>query len=103
LLIHRPDPLLNPEETAAAFAKLKQQGKVLFFGVSNFTTTQLEMLQSYMSFPLVTNQIELSLFKNDSFFNGDVDVMMKLKMRPMAWSPLGGGKFMDDERVKGVV
>jgi len=102
LLIHRPDPLLNPEETAAAFAKLKQQGKVLFFGVSNFTTTQVEMLQSYMSLPLVTNQIELSLFKNDSFFNGDVDVMMKLKMRPMTWSPLGGGKFMDDERVKGV-
>jgi predicted oxidoreductase len=102
LLIHRPDPLLNPEETAAAFAKLKQQGKVLFFGVSNFTTTQVEMLQSYMSLPLVTNQIELSLFKSDSFFNGDVDVMTKLKMRPMAWSPLGGGKFMDDERIRGV-
>lgn len=103
VLIHRPDPLLNPEEVAEAFTRLKKQGKVLFFGVSNFTTTQFEMLQSYVSFPLVTNQLELSLFRNESFFNGDVDVMMKHKVRPMAWSPLGGGKYMDDNRVKDVV
>lgn len=102
LLIHRPDPLLNPEEVADTFTQLKQQGKVLFFGVSNFTTTQFEMLQSHLSFPLVTNQIELSLFKHESFFNGDVDVMMKHNVCPMAWSPLGGGKHFDDERVKNV-
>jgi predicted oxidoreductase len=102
LLIHRPDPLLNPEEVADAFMQLKQQGKVLFFGVSNFTTSQFEMLQAYLSFPLVTNQIELSLFKHESFFNGDVDAMLKHKVRPMAWSPLGGGKYVDDDRVKNV-
>ena len=103
LLIHRPDPLLNPEEVAETFTQLKQQGKVLFFGVSNFTTTQFEMLQSYLSFPLVTNQIELSLFRNDPFFNGDTDVLMKHKVKPMAWSPLGGGKFFEDERIKGLL
>lgn len=103
LLIHRPDPLLNPTEVAEAFSKLKQQGKVLHVGVSNFTPAQFEMLQSYLPFPLVTNQIELSLFRNEPFFNGDTDVLMKHKVRPMAWSPLGGGKFFDDERIKGLL
>ena len=102
LLIHRPDPLLNPAEVAETFSTLKQQGKVLHFGVSNFTTTQFEMLQSYLSFPLVTNQIELSLFRNEPFFNGDTDVMMKHRIRPLGWSPSGGGKSFEDERIKGI-
>lgn len=103
LLIHRPDPLLNPTEVAEAFSKLKQQGKVLHFGVSNFTTSQFEMLQSYLPFPLVTNQIELSLFKHEPFFNGATDVLMKHNVKPLAWSPLGGGKFFEDERVKSLL
>jgi predicted oxidoreductase len=99
LLLHRPDPLLNPTEVAATFTQLREQGKVLHFGVSNFTSTQLDMLQSYLSFPLVTNQIELSLFKNQSLFDGIVDTMMKHRMSPMAWSPLGGGKHFNDEQI----
>lgn len=101
LLIHRPDPLLNPAEVAETFTQLKQQGKVLHFGVSNFKSTQFEMLNA--SFPLVTNQIELSLFKNDSLFNGEVDTLMKHKVSPMAWSPLGGGKYFEDARISGLL
>jgi len=93
LLIHRPDPLLNPQEVAEAFSLLKQNGKVLHFGVSNFTAPQLEMLQQYVHDPLVTNQIELSLFNNSLFFDGTVDTLMKHRISPMAWSPLGGGKY----------
>lgn len=93
LLLHRPDPLMNPEEVARAFAQLKQQGKVLHFGVSNFSATQLEMLQSYLDVPLITNQIELSLFRHHALFDGSVDVLMKHRLFVMAWSPLGGGKF----------
>lgn len=100
LLLHRPDPLLNPTEVAEAFTELKQQGKVLYFGVSNFTSPQLEMLQSFLSFPLVTNQIELSLFKHQGLVDGTVDGMMKNRMSPMAWSPLGGGKHFEDEQTK---
>ena len=100
LLLHRPDSLLNPAEAAEAFTILKKQGKVLHFGVSNFTTSQLEMLQSYLPFPIVTNQIELSLFKNQSLFDGTVDPLMKNRISPMAWSPLGGGKHFEDERIK---
>jgi predicted oxidoreductase len=94
LLIHRPDPLMDPEEVSEAFGLLKQNGKVLHFGVSNFTAAQFEMLQSYLPFPLVTNQIEVSLSKVDSLFDGTLDVMLRYKVCPMAWSPLGGGKLM---------
>lgn len=99
LLLHRPDPLLNPHEVAEAFTQLKQQGKILYFGVSNFSSAQLEMLQSFLSFPVVTNQIELSLFKNDNLFNGTVGTLMKHSICPMAWSPLGGGKYFENSQV----
>lgn len=96
LLIHRPDPLLNPEVVAAAFTQLKESGKVLHFGVSNFTSFQFEMLQSYLPFPLVTNQIELSVTTHQALFDGTMDAMMKHRVGVMAWSPLGGGKLVSE-------
>ncbi|HCZ34405.1 MAG TPA: oxidoreductase, partial [Cytophagales bacterium] len=98
LLIHRPDPLLNPHEVAEAFSQLKQQGKVLHFGVSNFTRPQFYMLQKFLPMPLVTNQIEISLARVDPLFNGDLDLLMEHRASAMAWSPLGGGKGMANER-----
>jgi predicted oxidoreductase len=94
LLIHRPDPLMDCEEVSEAFGLLKQNGKVLHFGVSNFTATQFEMLQSCLPFPLVTNQVEVSLGRLDCLNDGTLDVLQKHKTAPMAWSPLGGGKLM---------
>jgi predicted oxidoreductase len=105
LLIHRPDPLMNPEEVAEAFSLLKQNGKVLHVGVSNFTASQFEMLQAYVDDPLVTNQVEISLFQNQALFDGTVDMLMKHRVSPMAWSPLGGGKYFtpsgQDEGIEG--
>lgn len=101
LLLHRPDPLLDPTEVAEAFTTLKKQGKVLHFGVSNFAPSKMEMLQSYLPFPLVTNQIELSLFHHQDFLNGNVDDLMKKRTSPMAWSPLGGGKHFAREDSRG--
>lgn len=98
LLIHRPDPLMDPEEVAEAFGLLKQNGKVLHFGVSNFTSTQFEMLQGCLPFPLVTNQIELSLSKLETLIDGTLDVLIKHKVSPMAWSPLGGGKLLSSQK-----
>jgi predicted oxidoreductase len=67
---------------------------VLHFGVSNFTSTQFEILQQHLSFPLVTNQIELSLSRTQCLFDGTIDTLMKYKASPMAWSPLGGGNLV---------
>jgi len=100
LLIHRPDPLTDPAEVAGAFTRLHQEGKVRYFGVSNFSAAQFRMLQRFVSFPLVTNQIELSVSFTDPLFNGDVDVLMELGVAPMAWSPLAGGKpFQEQEKL----
>lgn len=100
LLIHRVDALLNPEEVAEAFTKLKTQGKVRYFGVSNFLPAQFNMLNSYLEDSLVTNQVEISPLCLDSFENGTLDLMLEKRVKPMAWSPLAGGRLFkaNDER-----
>ncbi len=94
LLIHRPDSLMNPDETARAFGKLKTSGKVLNFGVSNFTVADFELLQSALPFPLVTNQVEISPYQLEHFSNGNLAYLLKKNIHPMAWSPLAGGKLL---------
>lgn len=87
LLIHRPSILMRSEEVAEAFIMLQKQGKVLEFGVSNFTSTQFDLLHAY--FPLVTNQIELSPVAMDAFDDGTINHLQLHKIRPQAWSPMG--------------
>src|SRR5512139_3620248 len=61
LLLHRPDPLVEPEEVARAFDDLHASGKVRYFGVSNHTAAQLRYLKHSLNQPIVTNQLEVSL------------------------------------------
>ena len=97
LLLHRPSPLMNPEEIAAAFGVLRSSGKVRDFGVSNFTTSQFDLIFKY--FPqLVTNQVEVSLTETKAFYDGTIDQMMLKKLQPMAWSVMGTYFSEDSER-----
>jgi len=96
LLIHRPDPLLDADEVAEAFGALWAAGKVRHFGVSNFLPWQFDLLQSRLDFPLVTNQIELSVLYLDPLHDGTLDQAQRLRRPPMAWSPLAGGRLFDD-------
>jgi len=96
LLIHRPDPLMNADEVAETFTHLRQSGKVLHFGVSNFTPSQFNLLASRLDFPLVTNQIEISVQHLDPFWDGTLDQCQQLRIAPMAWSPLGGGNIFQE-------
>ncbi len=98
LLLHRADYLMDPADVAAAFSKLKEAGKVRFFGVSNFRPSLVSALQSACPMPLVTNQIEISLGRLDAFEDGTLDQCLEKKMTPMAWSPLGAGQFVDGAR-----
>lgn len=91
LLIHRPDPLMNPAEIGGTVAKLKAAGKILDFGVSNFTVTQFAMLNQWV--PLATNQIELHPLHRAPLHDGTLDQMLALDLRPMIWSPLAGGRL----------
>jgi predicted oxidoreductase len=91
LLIHRPDPLMDHRETGAALDEVVAAGKVRAVGVSNFRPHDWTLLQSAMTTPLVTNQIEISLLVHDPFTDGDVAFLQERGIPPMAWSPLGGG------------
>jgi predicted oxidoreductase len=95
LLIHRPDPFMDPEETGRALDTLVESGKVKAVGVSNFKPHDMALLSSAMTQPLVTNQIEISLTASESLTNGDLAYLQERNTPAMAWSPLGGGTLFN--------
>ncbi len=97
LLLHRPDPLMDADDSAAALVQLRDQGKVKAFGVSNFSASQFALLQSRLAFPLVTNQVELSLLETSPIRDGTLDQLQELRRLAMAWSPLAGGRVVSSE------
>ena len=101
LLLHRPDFLMDADDVAKIFTRLRQIGYVREFGVSNFTPFQFNLLND--RFTLATNQIELSLLQLDPFQDGSLDQAQALKFQPQAWSPFGGGSFFQadpDEQIQ---
>jgi predicted oxidoreductase len=101
LLLHRPAPLFDPDEVSRAFNDLHKSGKVLHFGVSNFLPLQFEMLNSRLEKKLVTNQIEISPSCLDHFINGNIDFLLKERIKPLAWSPLAQGRLTSPDNEKG--
>ncbi|ALN59719.1 oxidoreductase [Lysobacter enzymogenes] len=106
LLIHRPDLLMDADELAATFAQLKAAGKVLHVGVSNHTPAQLALLHA--RHPLATHQVELSPLHLPPLDDGTLEQCQALRLRPMLWSPLAGGRLFGGgdecaERVRAVL
>jgi predicted oxidoreductase len=97
LLIHRPDPFMNAEETGRALDAIIDSGKTKAVGVSNFMPDDFALLQAHMSHPLVTNQIEMSLLNHNAFHDGSLAYLQQNGLRPMAWSPLAGGQLFSDQ------
>lgn len=110
LLLHRPDPLVEPEEVAQAFDELQRSGKARHFGVSNHTPAQIALLQKYVNQPLVINQVELNLLHahliNDGIVAnqmegyyaaaaGTLDYCRLHGILIQAWAPVAGGKLID--------
>jgi len=110
LLLHRPDPLMEPDEVARAFDDLRRSGKVRHFGVSNFSASQIALLQGSLDQPLVVNQVELSLPHHHlinegvSFNQGRFDAMETTGLldycrihglRVQPWTPLARGRIFD--------
>jgi predicted oxidoreductase len=89
--LHRPDYLMDPSEVAEAFSKLLAQGKVKHFGVSNFLPDKVALLQEYCPFPLVVNQVEISLGHLDCLEDGTLNQCIQDEITPLSWSPLAGG------------
>ncbi|HEX2960248.1 MAG TPA: aldo/keto reductase [Ignavibacteriales bacterium] len=107
LLLHRPDPLVEPEEVAKAFDRLFSEGKVRYFGISNHTGIQIELLKTFVKQPLVVNQMELSILHPDLIDagiitnqrkpqhqvrgEGTLDYCRINNITLQAWSPLAQG------------
>jgi predicted oxidoreductase len=93
--------LMNADEVAKAFTELRNEGKVKHFGVSNFMIEEFKLLQSRLDFPLVTNQIEYSLFNHQHQENGNLDFLQRKRIHPMAWSPLAQGRIFTEQSERG--
>ncbi len=87
LLLHRPSPLMETEVVAEAVSELKRSGKILAFGLSNFTPSQTDLIKKYSS--VAYNQIQFSATHLEPMLNGELDYMALHNIQPMAWNPLG--------------
>ena len=118
LLLHRPDALMEPEEVAEAFDILHSSGKVRHFGVSNQNPMQMQLLQKALKFPIVANQLQLSITNsnmisqgfhvntlNDAAINRDGSVLDYCRLNDITiqpWSPFQygffEGAFLDNDK-----
>jgi predicted oxidoreductase len=96
LLIHRPDPLMNPEEIGGIVGQLLDQGKLGAFGVSNFLPHHLELFRLRCPVPVVANQIEVSLIHTQPMYDGTLDYCHGHGIMPLAWSPFAGGRMFTE-------
>ncbi|HVD98304.1 MAG TPA: aldo/keto reductase [Cytophagaceae bacterium] len=102
-LLHQADVLMEPEETAQALTDLVNQGKVKHIGIANFSVFQHQLLASYLNKPIVTNHIELNLLNTSAIEDGRVDFIKQRFSKPLAWSPLAGGRILtgtDEKAIK---
>jgi predicted oxidoreductase len=112
LLLHRPDPLVEPQEVARAFDDLESYGKVRHFGLSNHSAAQIELLRRYVLQPLLANQVEISLLQTrmidagiewniagagPTCGDGTLEYCRRSDIQLQAWSPLAGGILGDGE------
>ncbi len=118
LLLHRPDALMDIDEVADTLHQLQRSGKVKRFGVSNFTSSQIELLQSVCKVPLQVNQMQFGLMHagmirqgietnmlTDGAVNRDMAILDYCRLHNItiqAWSPLQygffEGNFVDNEK-----
>lgn len=108
LLLHRPDPLVEPDEVARAFDDLHASGKVRYFGVSNHNAGQIALLQASLDQPIIANQVQLSLLhhylisegiianiagKSPALATGTLDYCRLHGILVQAWGPVAGGQL----------
>jgi predicted oxidoreductase len=87
LLLHRPSPLMQADEIAEAVLKLKSDGKIIDFGLSNFTSSQTELIRQKTEISF--NQVQFSATNFEPMVDGSFDYMQTHNIRPMSWNPLG--------------
>jgi predicted oxidoreductase len=97
-LLHRPSPLMQADEVAEAVEKLKADGKIVDFGLSNFTASQTELIRQKTEVSF--NQIQFSASHYEAMLDGSLDYMQIHSIRPMSWNPLGNVFKTDNEQTR---
>lgn len=98
LLLHRPSPLMQADEVTEAVEKLKAEGKIVDFGLSNFTASQTELIRQKTEVSF--NQIQFSASHHVAMLDGSLDYMQVNGIRPMSWNPLGSVFREDNEQTR---
>ena len=87
LLLHRPSPLMQGDEIAEAVEQLKSEGKIIDFGLSNFSNSQTELIRQKTN--VAFNQIQFATTHFDPMIDGSLDYMQLHQIQPLSWNPLG--------------
>ncbi|NII10793.1 aldo/keto reductase [Oleiagrimonas sp. C23AA] len=95
VLLHRPDYLMDAQALAETCRELTAEGKVAHWGVSNHRPSQLALLHDAL--PLVAHQVELSPLAMGALDDGTLDQCQQMRLAPMIWSPLAGGRLFTGE------
>ena len=100
--IHAWDPLTRPEEVARAFSKLKSEGKVRWFGVSNLNPDQMDLYRDH--FDVSCLQPPYSLL-NRSIEQRELPYCLKHNIGAINYSPLFrgllGGRYSAESVIEG--
>lgn len=97
-LLHRPSPLMESDEIAEAVLKLKSEGKIIDFGLSNFTSSQTDLIRKNSD--VSYNQIQFSATQLEPMLDGSLDYMQLHNIQPMSWKPLGNVFKEDSEKTR---
>ncbi|GBL05019.1 aldo/keto reductase family oxidoreductase [Glaciecola sp. KUL10] len=109
LFLHRPDPLMDLDDTAEMLTNLQKQGKFKHLAVSNMHAAQIAWIQSAIDFPIIANQIEMSLAHadfveesittnmkegcNSGFPRGTLEFCEQQSVQLQAWGCLAQGMY----------
>ncbi|OOV17015.1 aldo/keto reductase family oxidoreductase [Flavobacterium sp. LM4] len=86
-LLQRPSPLMQAEEIAEAVEKLKSEGKIIDFGVGNFSNSQVELIRQKTE--VSYHSVQFSATNFEPMTDGTFDYAQIHGISPLAWNPLG--------------
>lgn len=93
LLIHWPNPDFDVEKTIEAMLSIRDQGKALNIGVSNFPMKELIEVNEELSAPIFCNQVEYHALLGQFEL---LDYAVENDLMVTAYSPLGQGKILNN-------
>jgi aryl-alcohol dehydrogenase-like predicted oxidoreductase len=90
--LHAVDPEVPLEDSVGEFKRLQEEGKIEHIGLSNVDINQIERARKVALIETVQNRFN-PLCQRD-VYNGVIETCLKHGMTYMAYSPVGGGRWV---------